>query len=634
MMGWRQANEWTPIGVSGVEPEADATIRSMANSVVIAGPGAGKTELLAQRACFLLQCGICRPPRRILAISFKRDAARNLRERVQMRCGKDAARTFDSLTFDAFAKSLLDRFRLALPTNFRLPQDYKINNFSLREVRDFLRALTPPLDICTKADIQGIAPETFLKNVLHRFPIGQESHEKPGDAWAAAEFWKHIFSANPIFLSFPVIGRLSELVMRNNPQILNALRETYQFVFLDEFQDTTRVQFDLTRTAFHGSNAVLTAVGDNKQRIMGWAEALEDAFDEFQKAFGGVRRRLLMNYRSAPRLVAIQRFLIEAIDEASPTPQAAPGKNPKDGECRILIFDDPKQEATFLADHLQSLLTEAGASPRDVCILVKQRAPLYSELIIAALAQRGIAARVESELQDVLAEQIVECIIPILRFVSGDRRSWNAASAGLAEILNGHSDEYAVRQAEQLLTTFARAHKFSGRPTAGTVGMLIDSVVSLAGGIPTVKQMLPQYSQGDYLERILQSLKDNLGKASDTVASLGEALDAFEGLHSIPIMTIHKSKGLEYRTVVFVGLEDSAFWSFRTQSAEDTCAFFVAFSRAKMEVLFTFCNLRVSRDGYAASTQTRNSIGALYELLTKAGVQPERISGKTNRALP
>src|SRR5437660_1650679 len=103
-------SEWRPEGIRSLEPAAERAVKSQINTLVVAGPGAGKTELLAQRACYLLNSGLCPHPRRILAISLKRDAAKNLRERVKLRCGAEFARRFDSLTFDAFSKSLLDRF--------------------------------------------------------------------------------------------------------------------------------------------------------------------------------------------------------------------------------------------------------------------------------------------------------------------------------------------------------------------------------------------------------------------------------------------------------------------------------------------------------------------------------------------
>lgn len=96
--------DWKPVGVKSLEANALRVVRSAKNRSVIAGPGAGKTELLAQRAAYLLQTDTAPAPRRILAISFKRDAASNLAVRVRQRCHRNHAGRFDSMTFDAFAK--------------------------------------------------------------------------------------------------------------------------------------------------------------------------------------------------------------------------------------------------------------------------------------------------------------------------------------------------------------------------------------------------------------------------------------------------------------------------------------------------------------------------------------------------
>jgi DNA helicase II / ATP-dependent DNA helicase PcrA len=106
-----------------------------------------------------------------------------------------------------------------------------------------------------------------------------------------------------------------------------------------------------------------------------------------------------------------------------------------------------------------------------------------------------------------------------------------------------------------------------------------------------------------------------------------EALDELEGTNAVPIMTIHKSKGLEYHAVVFVGFEDSAFWNFHKKPTEGTCTFFVAFSRAKIRVIFT----RGASTGFARCSQNepqhRATVGPLYGILKQAGVEIEHIDG-------
>src|ERR1039458_7035769 len=95
-----KAENWRPADGLKLEPNAFIAARETQRSLALtAGPGAGKTEMLAQRADFLLRTGGCRYPKRILAISFKVDASRNLKERVKRRCGTTLSSRFDSYTF-------------------------------------------------------------------------------------------------------------------------------------------------------------------------------------------------------------------------------------------------------------------------------------------------------------------------------------------------------------------------------------------------------------------------------------------------------------------------------------------------------------------------------------------------------
>lgn len=82
-------------------------------------------------------------------------------------------------------------------------------------------------------------------------------------------------------------------------------------------------------------------------------------------------------------------------------------------------------------------------------------------------------------------------------------------------------------------------------------------------------------------------------------------------------MTIHKSKGLEYEAVFFIGLEDSAFWNFTNQKNEDFCAFFVALSRAKMRIDFTFS---ANRSSTRHSKQSSINIHEFYKILKESNV--------------
>ena len=136
---------------------------------------------------------------------------------------------------------------------------------------------------------------------------------------------------------------------------------------------------------------------------------------------------------------------------------------------------------------------------------------------------------------------------------------------------------------------------------------------------------MTQYRQGTYFADILQQLATEIEGRLSRAMSWPAAIDDLEGVNAIPIMTVHKSKGLEYHTVVFVGLEDSSFWNFQQSPDEEKCGFFVAFSRAIKRVVFTFSEVRPRNTGGVPEKQSRRAIGTLYSLLADAGVHPVKV---------
>ncbi len=618
--------DWTPVGVSSLEAAAERVVRSTDHCVVIAGPGAGKTELLAQRACFLLQTHGCRSPRRILAISFKRDAARNLGDRVLLRCGRPLGARFDSLTFDAFAKSLLDRFRLGLPPHWRPTADYQIASRGINEKRigDWLEPAGMPMR--ERAAVQRVRMynNEFIGTPLEGEPRAAESREEQ----AASLLWEYfLHHGSHSTLNFQMIGRLAELVLRENPRILKALQATYSHVFLDEFQDTTGIQYDLTTTAFLDSHSVLTAVGDNKQRIMGWAGALDDVFSEFKNDFDAMRVPLVRNYRAAPELVRILGHLAAAIDADAPPPEPQRDGTHGDGECRVLLFEDYQQEAETLAAMTKGWIEDDGLAPRDICILTRNRPGEYTERLRDALEQEGIEGRVESDLQDLLAEPVTTVLLDMLNLVA--RQQAPEARAAILDLLfdfEGGEEQESARRVERGL----RAHVKHLREVLGTasrdeagVRCVIDVILAFLQR-DRITSRFPQYEQGTYLDDLIDKLCASLGEYS-AGRNWDEVLDILEGKDSVPIMTTHKSKGLEYHTIVFVGLEDSALWGFQNGEDEETRGFFVAFSRAKYRVIFTFSKRRPRPGRTQAEAQSRRTINRLYELLRSAGVALETI---------
>ena len=613
-----KAKEWRPVGIDDLEAAAWQAVRSYENTVVIAGPGAGKTELLAQRACYLLQTGIVPSPRRILAISFKRDAATNLKDRVSQRCDREQAARMDSLTFDAFAKSLLDRFRPALAGNWRPSADYEIRFPSYRTFQDFLDGLgPPPSNIATAEQVQMIRRNTFEKEKILGTPLPEDGIvAESASTWATLTWWEDSLRGDShSFLTFPMIGRLVELLIRTNPKVREALRATYSHVFLDEFQDTTHVQYDLVKSIFGESNGVLTAVGDNKQQIMRWAMALDDPFGLFEGNFEAKRIHLVSNYRSSPELVRIQREIAVALDPQAEQAESKVMSEVSQDACSILEFATAEDEANHIAELLGSSMNQGTLTPRDFAVLVKQRASQYANELHPILARSGILLREEGDLQDILAERFTGIIVSFLRCGSLNHagRYWTD-SVQIAMSLwgldpesysEGHYLHENLGEVQQAL--FQHMQELPDSPAE--LREVMDLVVGFLGE-DNIKLSYPEYQQGDWYERVREKVLEYLFQSCHANSNWIAALDDFEGTTSVPLMTIHKSKGLEYHTVIFLALDDEAWWSFPREPEEARSAFFVAFSRAKQKVVFTYCRQRGERRGVAP----------LYEILQSAGV--------------
>ena len=620
-----RVEDWKPVGVDELETNALEVVRSTDNRSVIAGPGAGKTELLAQRAAYLLQTGCSPAPQRILSISFKRDAAANLAARVRLRCHPDNASRFDSLTFDAFAKGLIDRFGQALPERWRPHPGYEIMFPNRDMYRNFLEELAVPTSsIGYRDEILELNTDTFERTYLIGRPLVAEGLANLTAAeWAAERFWHtSLHNENKTYLSFPMIGRLAELLLRLNPLLCDALRLTYSHLFMDEFQDATQVQYDLVRTIFLESDTVVTAVGDNKQQIMRWANAMDHPFEAFKSDFGAKSASLLNNYRSSPELVRIQHILARALD-AGASRAVSKTKRTIDGDsCAIWNFSNPDIEASQLADHVANSMETFDLSPRDFVLLVRQKAAGYEDSLAPAFSDRGLALRNEAvsidsvALQDLLTEPASHILVRILRLATSERAGiyWSECQNALS-LLRGVEPGREVLQTRlsSELDSFCREFRHSyPYPFAGE-DEAREAVKTVQNFIGRERLMSAHYAyrQGDWFDKVTEAVIKHLCASAAGAYGWTETLDAYEGLHSIPLMTIHKSKGLEYHTVIFVGLDDSAWWSFTKDPIEGTAGFFVAFSRAEQRVIFTYCSSRGNRE----------KIAPLYELLRNSGVK-------------
>jgi superfamily I DNA/RNA helicase len=515
--------DWQPADALQLETSAMAAATEQTRSLALtAGPGAGKTEMLAQRADFLLRTGSCHYPRRILAISFKVDSSRNLKERVRHRCGLTLASRFDSHTFHAFAKRIIDRFRVVLIGANAIDAGYTVGT-------------------------QRMGRQQIAYDDLVPFAI-------------------------QILLTCAPAKR--------------AVQMTYGHVFLDEFQDCTGQQYELIREAFHGSGALLTAVGDTKQRIMGWAGALEGVFGIFATDFQARPLNLYQNFRSLPRLRRIQNEMVRVMDPPAVVPAAQlVGVG---GECNVLSFQDSAQEAAALAALINQWVTIERLQPSDIVILVRYKPPLFTAHIVALLQSLGVPVRDETAANDLESEPAARFVVDLLAVTTCERQpdayEWimNTATAWCTD----DEDAATVRQRWQRSIADARATFASAYPgtlTADQLWPFVKPFVQLLG-IDALRSMSPDYATDPPLKAVIKRVIDRFRDLLVLDPSIAVAIERFAERGAVRIMTIHKSKGLEFDSVIVVAVETECYFG---STNEARAEFFVAISRAKRRLVLT-----------------------------------------------
>jgi superfamily I DNA/RNA helicase len=604
-------NNWKTVGNITLEKNALDAIKCEKNTLVIAGPGAGKTELLAQKACYLFETNLCRAPQKILAISFKKDSAENLKERVLKRYGEEIKDRFISLTYDAFFKSIVDHFIYSLPVNCRPNINYVIADDNMIN-EAFKKAANKDISL----------DRSIIKNKNKKInsvtlPLDENSLE--GKVW---NYLLKGFDNNEAAITFSMITKLATYIVDTNPMIKRAIQATYSYVFLDEFQDTTELQYLFLKSCFKDSKSIITAVGDYKQRIMVWAGALKTVFDDFRSDFNADDFNLIMNYRSAPRLVSLQKAMYGILNESQSYVGTSDKWNDDDGCVKLLMSKNELQESQNVVESIKENISD-GMDLKDICILCKQKIKDYTSQIIIDLQKEGIRARDEGEYQEQLSEPIVNLILNFLK-LSVNRKSpdeWINLETEYIAIMDEtdeNQDDIYRDCIYKLDCKLKEINKYLKLPLdINKFNYMIDNIIDFFN-IDRIKARYITYKQGDYFNKTITKFKDLFWKEYEYAElNMIKAIEGFRGLYSIPIMTIHKSKGLEYSAVYFIGLEDDAFWNYNNQQEEDRCAFFVAISRAKKFLMFTFCEQRKNTKNPIQKTE---KIEEFYDLLSESKV--------------
>lgn len=300
-------------------------------------------------------------------------------------------------------------------------------------------------------------------------------------------------------------------------------------------------------------------------------------------------------------LVHIQHRIARLIDSSVAQVQAKGVRTVEGSVAAIWQFPTPESESTYLAQWIKHEIDSQHIRAHDVAILVRKQAVQVEQAIASAFKQQGIRVRNvdrsvgEVKIQDLIGEDLTAIFIPLLRLGATERspKDWEKTLTNLQMLERvDPSDERTQGRLQEKLAHFVGQLRVELRQHPPAAHSAEDISKKLFQFITpsTLQQGIPSYQRKADFERVRASFVMFLKECAEYGSDWSQTLDEFEGLDQVSLMTVHKSKGLEFHTMIFYGLDNKTWWSLRPDKHEELNAFFVAFTRAKQRAFFSRCD--------------------------------------------
>ena len=593
---------------------------------IIAGPGCGKTTVLAGRIAFLIrERGL--DPSSILAVSFTTEAARALRAQVGQKLGSVAS-DVSIHTLHALGRRVIDTWAA------RLGFDDRPAVLHHDEGRALLGATATAL---------GWDTATFsvaeLATAVDRCRLLADDGARCSDpAWPLAQAFEERMRRHGA-IDFVAMLSMPLRLFREHPEALRTLQLAYQCVLADEAQDLDPTQWALLEL-LAAQHRNLVVVGDPVQTLFTFRGAdVRGLLDFRQRHPTGRAVTLDHSHRATRHLVQLGNALSDLL-------AYRPGlvtDNPAGPAARLLQADDEHAEADFVAQQIGSLV-DRGLLEHPGHAAVLYRTGAQVDVLTTALRSAGVPYTMHGHV-DLFRQRVVRDILAYLRLACnpGDRlalaRAIEAPPRGLGRLAAVLVDEPATTLVElpSLADAFGPAIKAGAAALVATVYALHADVAR--GGSPVVllDRALDQTGYRAWLERhpdgparlrtvarlraIAQRAEVGLGEWLDALAG-GEDVDPVESdREATRLSSIHTAKGREWRVVFLPGLEESVLPHYRALHGrdggpdeaaleEELRVLYVAFTRPRERLYLSYCRER-SRGGHM---ETRYPSRWLYAL--------------------
>lgn len=605
-------------------------------SLVIAGAGSGKTRVLTYRITHLLAQGI--PAYQILALTFTNKAAAEMKNRIAGIIGKDVASNLWMGTFHSIFARILraEAEKLGYTSNYTIYDTIDSKNL----IKKIIKELNLEDKTYKPGEIYGrissaknnlITAKAYNSN--QQILIQDQKNKRPRMGEIFMIYSNRCKKADA--MDFDDLLLNTNILFRDFPDILEKYQHKFKYILVDEYQDTNFSQYLIIKKLAEKTKNVCV-VGDDAQSIYSFRGAKIENILNFKNDYPGYNLyKLEQNYRSTKIIVEAANSLIKKNKEQ--IPKKVYSKNDTGNKIKVIEADTDKDEAYKIARIIEDTIAERSYEYKDFAILYRTNAQsrsfeeAFRKFNIPYKVYGSISFYQRKEIKDLLAyfrlavnKKDDEALLRII----------NYPTRGIGQTTITKIDHFAKQNDLNTWDVLANIEKVESGLNAGTKNKLIqfrtlinnfseniksydafDAATEIANASGIMKEFKNPQSHEEQtrlenLEELLNGIKEyvdsnddpdffpSLDKFMENVALLtNQDNEKEEDFNKVTIMTIHSAKGLEFKQVFLVGLEEDLFpspMSSGTQKEleEERRLFYVALTRAEESAIISFAHER------------------------------------------
>jgi DNA helicase II / ATP-dependent DNA helicase PcrA len=597
--------------------------------LVIAGAGSGKTRTLTYRVAYLLENGI--DPRNILLLTFTNKAAREMLGRVANLLPVDASGLWGG-TFHSVGNRILRRHGSALGYSSGFTIMDREDQKDLIDVVVASVGIDPKEIRFPKGDVLAeifsfvVNTEKPMEELLaEKFPYFLPLLDKIQDVRQRYEQKKKATNS----MDFDDLLQKTLSMFQQHERIAEIYRRQFQFILVDEYQDTNKIQADLVDLLARDHHNVMV-VGDDAQSIYSWRGANFQNILEFPKRYPDAQVfKIEMNYRSVPEILEVANAAIAANVQQFRKRLSATRES-KALKPALVALNDSAEQAQFVAQRILELRDE-NVDLNDIAVLY--RAHYHAVELQLELSRRGIPYQITSGIR-FFEQAHIKDVTAFVRVVANPRDE--VAFKRMVKLLPGIGNRTAEnlwRSSESSLTERGEISSWSERllsmPVPAKSKKAWEQLAHTLDEIaPTGRPNMPS----EMITSVVEAIYDDYAKANFTnyelrredLNQLAIFARQFKDVHeflsqlalisnvdaeaapaqisdkeAVNLSSVHQAKGLEFHTVFVIWLTDGMFPSNRSLDTRDALEeerrlFYVAITRARDELYLAYPQMRLS----------------------------------------